>query len=122
MGAPVLEEACKPAVEAEHLAVGADGASPPTEGLPGTRSGTLQWRDMLRSAVGRTKALKGSALEKANLFEREAADIQAASKGDWAAVRGTGKDGAHVFEGQGGEALVINPKGEMFRGSINTTA
>ena len=38
--------------------------------------------------------------------------------GSWNAIRTVGTDGSHIFLGRGGEALVISPQGQLFRGTI----
>lgn len=62
----------------------------------------------------------GSAAAKAELFEIRSAEVAKLSGGSWTAVRGLGQEGSHVFLGRAGEALVINPAGQLYRGSLQT--
>lgn len=75
-------------------------------------------REMVGQAVGHVKSLPGGAAEKADLFEKLGEQITAHSGHSWRAKRGAGTDGSHVFLGDAGEALIISPAGEMFRGSL----
>jgi len=77
-------------------------------------------REMLAQALRQIRALKGTAAQRADLFESLAGEITKQSGGTWSAIRGTGLDGSHVFLGEAGEALVISPEGGVFRGSIST--
>lgn len=98
-------------------------ASSPTapaaaKGIPQITSGTN--REMLGQAMGHLKGMKGSAADKANAFEQMASQISQKSVANWSAARGLGSDGSHVFLGEAGEALVISPQGQVFRGSLGS--
>ncbi|WP_428266729.1 RHS repeat-associated core domain-containing protein [Haliangium sp.] len=75
-------------------------------------------REMLGQAIGHVKRLEGTAAQKADLFEDLAAQISRHSGGSWGAARDVGADGSFIFAGEYGEALVISPTGDLFRGSV----
>lgn len=77
-------------------------------------------REMLGQAIGHVRGLQGTAAQKAELFQQLAGQITELSKGNWTAARAVGTEGSHVFLGSAGEALVINPAGQLFRGSLQT--
>jgi hypothetical protein len=77
-------------------------------------------REMLGQATGHVKAFSGTAAQKADLFQQLGSQITKLSNGSWTAARGVGTEGSHVFLGGAGEALVINPAGQLFRGSLQT--
>lgn len=72
----------------------------------------------LRSALDEIGGLSGSASSKADLFEEAALAISESSSGAWSATRATGTDGSHIFFGELGEAVVIDPTGTVFRGRL----
>nr|MBA3406204.1 RHS repeat-associated core domain-containing protein [Gemmatimonadaceae bacterium] len=74
--------------------------------------------NMLKQAVGHLRARGGSASQLADLFERLAVQMDRLTGGSWTASRSVGADGAHIFLGRQGEALVISPTGEVLRGSL----
>jgi hypothetical protein len=76
--------------------------------------------EMLGQAISHVKGLSGTAAQKADLFQQLGGQITKLSGGSWTAVRGLGTEGSHVFLGGAGEALVINPAGQLFRGSLQT--
>ncbi|PRQ02174.1 RHS Repeat protein [Enhygromyxa salina] len=59
-----------------------------------------------------------TAADKATAFEGMATQINKLSGGSWSAARSAGADGAHIFAGEFGEALVVSPSGALFRGNI----
>lgn len=73
---------------------------------------------MLGQAIKHVQGLKGTAAQRADLFESLAGQISQLSKGSWTTSRGIATEGSHVFLGKAGEALVINPAGQLFRGSL----
>jgi hypothetical protein len=73
---------------------------------------------MLGEAIHHLRSLPRDSLQRANVFETLAGQIQAASGGAWQASRGLGIDGAHVFLGRQGEGLVVAPDGRIYRGAI----
>ncbi|NVB39957.1 hypothetical protein G6O69_19085 [Pseudenhygromyxa sp. WMMC2535] len=75
-------------------------------------------REMLGQAVGHLKQMGGSAADKAATFEGMAGQINKLSGGSWSAARSAGADGAHIFAGEFGEALVVCPSGALFRGNV----
>jgi hypothetical protein len=77
-------------------------------------------REMLGQAIGHVRALPGTAAQKADLFQQLGSQITRLSGGSWTAARGVGTEGSHVFLGGAGDALVINPAGQLFRGSLQT--
>lgn len=77
-------------------------------------------REMLGQAISHVRALPGTAAQKADLFQQLGSQITKLSGGSWTAARGVGTEGSHVFLGGAGEALVINPAGQLFRGSLQT--
>jgi RHS repeat-associated protein len=77
-------------------------------------------REMLYQAVQQVKASSGSAAQKAEMFQQLAGQVAQLSGGSWRALRGVGSDGSHVFMGGAGEAVVISPAGQLFRGALQT--
>jgi len=75
-------------------------------------------REMLGQAVRHLKGMGGSAADKAKVFEGMAAQINKLSGGSWSAAWAAGADGAHIFAGEFGEALVVSPTGALFRGNV----
>lgn len=73
--------------------------------------------DMAPKAVGFLAKMSGNDALKARVFEAMANTISKLSPG-WGASRALATDGSHVFMGQAGEALVINAKGQVFRGQL----
>lgn len=73
---------------------------------------------MISQAFRHVIDLDGTAAEKANLFERLVAQISELDPGSWSASRGLTADGGHIFLGEVGEAVVISPGGQLYRGSI----
>jgi hypothetical protein len=78
-----------------------------------------QNREMLGQAMRYVKECQGSAAQKADLFEKLASQVNELSHGNWSATRGMGTDGSHIFLGGRGDALIIDSKGALFRGSWN---
>ena len=76
--------------------------------------------EMYRDAVNIVKAFKGTPQQKMDLFEEFAKQISQRTGGSWGAGRVPTTDGAALFVGKAGEAIVINQKGEIFRGSAAT--
>ena len=77
-------------------------------------------KEMLAQAIKILKNLKGTATQRADLFEKLAAQITKHAGGEsvWRTTRGLGTGGEHVFLGSAGETLVIDSAGQLFRGSI----
>lgn len=75
---------------------------------------------LLRQAIEFLKAFNGSADEKADFFEKLANQITEKTKGSWSATRGIAVDGSHVFLGSLAQILVINLKGELWRGNFQS--
>ncbi len=74
--------------------------------------------DMAPKAVGFLAKMSGNGALKARVFEAMANIISKLSPG-WGASKAVAIDGSHVFTGTAGETLVINAKGQIFRGGIN---
>ena len=77
-------------------------------------------REMLHQAVKHVQSVGGSAADKAALFEKLVPQITKLSGNSWTATRGLATDGSHVFLGGAGEALIINPAGQLLRGSLQS--
>ena len=75
---------------------------------------------MIGQAVGVLKGIPGAA-NKAAAFRAMAVQIARANSG-WSATLVRGVDGAYIFAGKAGEALVIGPNGALFRGNITNWA
>jgi hypothetical protein len=73
---------------------------------------------MLGEAIQYLRSLPRDALQRANVFEALAAQIETASGGAWGATRDAGTDGAHIFLGRFAEGLVVAPDGRIFRGRV----
>jgi RHS repeat-associated protein len=89
-----------------------------SQALPILRGAT--GKEMIRDAIRIVKSSGGSAAEKADLLEKLTIQIMERTGASWNAVRATGTDGSSVFIGRAGELLVVNPAGELFRGSLKT--
>ena len=74
--------------------------------------------DMAPKAVGFLAKMSGNGALKATVFEGMANIISKLSPG-WGASKAVAIDGSHVFTGTAGETLVINAKGQIFRGGID---
>ncbi len=77
-------------------------------------------RDMATQAFKMTASLPGTAAQKVQYFQSLANQISKASGGAWNAAKIAGPNGSTVFFGKAGEALVINSKGQVFRGQLGT--
>lgn len=77
-----------------------------------------QPRQMLGEAIRHVKSLPRDAVQRADVFEALARQIESHSGGAWSAARGTGTDGSIIFLGRQGEGLVVAPDGRIFRGAI----
>jgi RHS repeat-associated protein len=85
-------------------------------GLPQLTGNTVP--DLARSAVQTLVRSGGTQAQKVALFEQLVPQIQRA--GAFVASRSTGTEGSAIFLGRLGEALVISPTGQVFRGSIQS--
>lgn len=74
---------------------------------------------MLGEAVGYLRGLPGT--ERAAAFEKFAEQITKATNGQWSA-KAFNATNARVFAGEGGEALVFDSAGNMFRGHLSDRA
>jgi hypothetical protein len=74
---------------------------------------------MLGEAVGHLKGLPGA--QRVAAFENFAAQITKATNGQWTA-KAFNATNARVFAGEGGEALVFDAAGNMFRGNLSNRA
>jgi hypothetical protein len=74
---------------------------------------------MLGEAVGYLRGLPGA--ERVAAFEKLAAQITEATNGQWSAKL-LNATNAQVFAGEGGEALVFDSAGSMFRGQLSDRA
>jgi hypothetical protein len=90
------------------------------KGVPQIKAGPN--REMLGQALDHLKRIGGSAADKAAAFEEMAAEISSLSGGSWNAVRTVGADGAHIFTGELGHAVVISPTGQVFLGNVAPAA
>ncbi len=75
-------------------------------------------RQLFGQALGHLVSSEGSGAEKAALFEGLAQQITEKSGGAFTATRVAGPEGASIFVGSRGEALVIDAKGQVFRGKL----
>jgi hypothetical protein len=74
---------------------------------------------MLGEAVGHLRGIPGA--ERAAAFEKFAEQITKATNGQWSA-KAFNATNARVFAGEGGEALVFDGAGNMFRGNLSDRA
>lgn len=75
--------------------------------------------EMLKDAVNIVKAFKGTAQQKAELFEAFAKQITQRVGDGWIATRTSAGDGATVFVADKiGRVLVISPQGELYLGNL----
>jgi hypothetical protein len=93
---------------------GAAGAAPPIATLTQGNG-----REMFRQAVGQLQQMAGSA--RVDAFRNFAGQIADKTRGQWSAAEQAAKNGT-VFAGEGGEALVFDAAGNMFRGSLSNAA
>lgn len=75
--------------------------------------------DLYREAKGILLRLTGTPKEKADIFEQLAIQIRERTNGAWNFARGIGTDGSHVFMGNAGPVIVIDPQGKIWRGELN---
>lgn len=76
-------------------------------------------KEMLTDALRIIRTSGGSAAEKADLFEKLAAQITQRTGGSWRTTRSAGMDGSVIFVGeQIGRVLVVSPRGELFLGNV----
>ncbi|WP_394834479.1 hypothetical protein LVJ94_49095 [Pendulispora rubella] len=71
---------------------------------------------MLGEALGHLRRLPGG--ERVSAFRQFARQITKATNGQWSAKVASASN-ATVFAGEGGEALVFDPAGNMFRGQLS---
>jgi len=64
--------------------------------------------------------MSGTATERVATLEDMLGQIHQLSKGYWKFARWPATDGSHVFFGAKGEALIVNPQGQLFLGSLRT--
>jgi hypothetical protein len=76
-------------------------------------------REMFRQAVGYLQQMSGSG--RIDTFRHFAGQIAESTKGQWSAAEQSAVNGT-IFAGEGGEALVFNAAGKMFRGSLSNAA
>lgn len=74
---------------------------------------------MLGEAIGHLRNIPGA--QRVQAFENFAAQITKATNGQWSA-KAFNATNARVFAGEGGEALVFDSTGNMFRGSLSDRA
>ena len=84
--------------------------------VPTLKPGTV--KDRARKVIDHAKRRKGTAKEKADLYEGLAKQIEEGSGGSREAVRSRGADGSEIFYGRLGEALVIAPDAAVYRGKV----
>ena len=96
-----------------------EGAKPAMK-VPELRGKTV--RELYKELVEHVKKFEGTAQQKADLFEALAKQVEQKTGGEWAAVRGIGTDGSHLFYGQRGEAMVISPEGALFKGNATVSS
>lgn len=96
-------------------AVGAAGGLAGARGLAARLTPNSSGGRMLGEAVGKLRGMVNS--ERVGAFRGFAKQIQGATKGQWSAREFQGTNGT-VFAGEGGEALVFDSKGGMFRGNL----
>lgn len=81
-----------------------------------TLSGSTN-RELFQDAMKHLLSSKGKGAAKADLFEAFAKQIKQQTKGSWEATRVKTADGSFLFAGRGGEVIVINQAGKVFRGN-----
>jgi RHS repeat-associated protein len=111
-----LEKLAKTSVE-RPVGGTLEGLSVASRELPTLASGP--GGKMLGEAVGHLRGLPGA--ERVAAFEKFAAQITRATNGQWNA-KSFNAINAHVFAGEGGEALVFDSAGNMFRGHLSDRA
>jgi hypothetical protein len=96
-----------------HATAVASECSYAARGIPALMKGP--GGKMLGEAVGHLRNLPGA--QRVGAFEKFAAQITEATKGQWSA-KSFNAVNARVFAGEGGEALVFDAAGNMFRGNL----
>ena len=76
--------------------------------------------NLLSEALELIQARGGTSDQKADCFDELVVQINAKG-GGFKASRLRGTDGAHIFVGEIGHALVISPSGDMYRGALEGT-
>jgi hypothetical protein len=74
-------------------------------------------RDMLREALGHLKAAPPNT--RIEMFDDFSEQIMHATKARWSAQKHVVADGGAIYLGELGEALVIGPTGQIYRGHIS---
>ena len=68
----------------------------------------------LRHAIQKTLHIDGTSSERAEYFQKELVGIS--QKYDWHFSTSTGSDGSYIYSSPRGEAIVIAPDGQMYKG------
>jgi hypothetical protein len=74
--------------------------------------------EMLKDALAGLGRLPEDAALRAEVFALQAENISVAQGRNWNAVRQPGADGSSIFAGDYGHAVVISPRGGVYRGNI----
>lgn len=75
---------------------------------------------MLRQAIDHVKVMAPSAKERTAALDELLSQVQQLSKDYWKFARGSGTDGSAVFYGGRGEAIIVNPQGQLFLGGLRS--
>lgn len=76
--------------------------------------------EMLKDALDGLSSLPGDAALRTEVFALQAENISIAQGRNWNAMRQAGEDGSSIFAGDYGHAVVISPRGGVYRGNIAT--
>lgn len=102
----------------ESLSARPAPAAQPSTATPQITAGTPE--QMLRQAIDHVKGMGGTATERTATLENLLKQIQELSKDYWTFKRGSGTDGSTVFYGGKGEAIIVNPEGQLFLGGLKS--
>ena len=77
---------------------------------------------MLGQAINYLKSMPQDAAQRMAMFDQLRVQIEEATGGSWSANKQLIPGGGSVFSGKFGEALVIDPEGNLYRGNVTNSS